>query len=149
MDRVRALRDGKVFPFTVIMQDKIVAANSSLDRGATFIGPRLAVLAHLGGGRGTSRPNLTVEDYDRTFDEDEELGLNDINDGTLDAVAEEGSDDDLPAVDGLELGPKRVVGVADHVRPAPRTTVDHPNPEFARGCDDALRRGVASACGAS
>ncbi len=135
LDRVRALRDGKVFPFTVIMQDPL--ANS-------FIGPRrdAASFSPISeAGEAPPDPNLTVEDYDRTFDEDEELGLNDINDGTLEAVAEEGSDDDRPAVDGLEVGPKRVVGVADHVRPAPRTTVDHPNPEFARGCDDALPSG--------
>ena len=110
----------------------------------SFIGPRrdAASFSPISeAGEAPADPNLTVEDYDRTFDEDEELGLNDINDGTLDVVAEEGSDDDLPAVEGLEVGPKRVVGVADHVRPAPRTTVDHPKPEFALGCDDALPAG--------
>ena len=110
----------------------------------SFIGPRrdAASFSPISeAGEAPPAPNVTVEDYDRAFDEDGELRLHDIHDGTLEAVAEEGSDDDLPAVDGLELGPKRVVGVADHVRPAPRTTVDHPNPEFARGCDDALPAG--------
>ena len=137
--RVEGLRDGKQFPFTVVLRDPL--ANS-------FIGPRRDAAAArvdpLSEASASDVPaldaNLVVEDFERTFDENEELGLNDISTG-LEPVAEEGDENDLPAVDGLELDgapppPPRAVGVADHVRPAPRTTLDHPNPNFAKGCAD-------------
>jgi len=125
LDRLRLLRDGKAFPFTLIITDPL--ANS-------FIGPqrdKLSLDPLSEAGAAPPDEHLVVEDYDRTWDEDEELGLNDIDDGTQ-TILEEGSDDDLPCVEGLEVS-KRAVGTSDHVRPGPRNTVDHPNPDFARG----------------
>ena len=53
---------GAEFPFTLQLRDPLAGS---------FIGPRLGLSVE-------NDPHLTVMDYERTFDEDEELGLHDI-----------------------------------------------------------------------
>jgi len=146
--KIRNLRDGGGFPFTMVLRDPL--ANS-------FVGPRRDAAAANASRNPLSEAtdadvptvdaNLAVEDYERSWDEDEDLGLHDIDTGageTLGTVAEdfEGGDDDAPTVDGLggdDAPAGAAAGCADHVRPvarAPDPLVDHPNPNFAKGCQD-------------
>ena len=138
IDKIIALKDGRTFPFTIVMRDPL--ANS-------FVGPRRDAAANhgpldaVGDGALPEDPQLVVADYARSWDEDEELGLHDIDTGDggggLGAIPEEGGDDDLPDVDDVEtVAVPSNLGTDFHVKPTPRRTVDHPNPTFARGCDD-------------
>lgn len=138
IDKIIALKDGRTFPFTIVMRDPL--ANS-------FVGPRRDAAANhgpldaVGDGALPEDPQLVVADYARSWDEDEELGLHDIDTGDggggLGAIPEEGGDDDLPDVDDVDtVAVPSNLGTDFHVKPTPRRTVDHPNPTFARGCDD-------------
>ncbi|KAH8044666.1 hypothetical protein JL722_14566 [Aureococcus anophagefferens] len=145
IDKIIALKDGKTFPFTIVMRDPL--ANS-------FVGPRRDAAANhgpldaVGDGALPEDPQLVVADYARSWDEDEELGLHDIDTGdggNLGAIPEEGGDDDAPDVDDVDtVAVPSNLGTDFHVKPKPRRTVDHPNPTFARGCDDGPRRPNAS-----
>ena len=93
---------GAEFPFTLQLRDPLAGS---------FIGPRLGLSVE-------NDPHLTVMDYERTFDEDEELGLHDIQvDDYGDALPEENPN---LAETSKRWGP------------------DHPH-EYAKGCDDGIK----------
>jgi len=158
LEKFDEIIQGRFFPFTIILSDPL--ANS-------FVGPRRdalgAAYAEAGPVDVPMLPDvlppdaqLVVEDYARTWDEDEELGLNDIDTGDdagkgLGSIAEcdDGDDDDAPVVDDVErtasqlaehvARQKRMDFDETHQNPKPNFhQVDHPNANFARGCDDAL-----------
>jgi len=118
------LAKGRRFPFTLVLTDPL--ANS-------FVGPRRNVTTYDPLGTGTEEedvplddPLLTVERYVRSYEEDDELGLHDIQTDQgngLPAVAEEEDEEDDAAAREEVVGPDPDM-------------VDHPNPNFARGCDD-------------
>jgi hypothetical protein len=100
-EKFAAIAEGRFFPFTLQLRDPL--ANS-------YIGTLLDVDFK-------DDHQLSITDYDRTYDEDDELGLHDIDVGEDFYTSSEG-----------ESNPNRAVM---HKRWGP----DHPH-NFAKGCDD-------------
>ncbi|KAJ8603922.1 hypothetical protein CTAYLR_009716 [Chrysophaeum taylorii] len=124
--RLDALVEGTTFPFELHLSDPL--ANS-------FIGPRrsdavghdpLATFEEEESQREEDDDDdddddgLEVREYDRTWEEEEELGLHDIDTAGV---------NDLPVIDEEAEKP-----TAD--------MVDHPRPDYARGCDDDAPRSI-------
>jgi zinc finger protein len=108
-NKLEAYTTGNAFPFTVQLRDPLAGS---------FIGPRLGVPPE-------DDTLLTVADYERSFDEDEELGLHDIQ------------------VD--DYGEARPDTNPNLAMTSERWGPDHPRP-FAKGCDDGVK---ASGVGAT
>mmetsp|Transcript_5908 Transcript_5908/g.8370 ORF Transcript_5908/g.8370 Transcript_5908/m.8370 type:complete len:524 (+) Transcript_5908:112-1683(+) len=105
---------GESFPMTIILTDPL--ANS-------FIGPRRSALPALSPIEIHDEsidkpldPLLTVSEYTRSWEDNEDLGINDLDTG-------EDTGGSLPVID------------EEPAKPDPNM-IDHPNPNFARGCDD-------------
>ena len=104
MDQLQIYARGEKFPFTLILRDPL---------GNSFVS------APLGSSLAPEEdPNLTLTDFERSYDENEEFGLNDIN--TMDFET------------GVEYEEFRKPDRLTHV--APRGA-DHPT-FFAKGMDD-------------
>eukprot|EP01031_Cornospumella_fuschlensis_P025574 gene25574-30879_t len=107
MSKLHAFAQGQDLPFTLVIRDPL---------GNSFVSAPL----------GTSLPpeldtNLTLEDYDRSFEENEEFGLNDMNTKDFEVI-ENGQDEGMVAL------PDRLTQV--YVKQA-----DHPS-VFAKGTQD-------------
>lgn len=100
--KLEAFTKGDQFPFTLQLRDPLAGS---------FIGPRLGFSA-------SDDALLSVTDYERSFDEDEELGLHDIQ---VDDYGEAQPDTNPNlALTSTRWGP------------------DHPH-EYAKGCDDGVK----------
>lgn len=107
-----SLGRGDMFPFDIVMRDPL---------GNSFFSPRIGLET-----APVDDAQLTFLDFKRSWDEDEQFGLNDIN--TRDF--ETGVD----YHDGEEVLPDRLT----HILPK---SIDHPH-EFAKGMEDSQSGGV-------
>eukprot|EP00615_Pteridomonas_danica_P018809 CAMPEP_0114381034 /NCGR_PEP_ID=MMETSP0102-20121206/3218_1 /TAXON_ID=38822 ORGANISM="Pteridomonas danica, Strain PT" /NCGR_SAMPLE_ID=MMETSP0102 /ASSEMBLY_ACC=CAM_ASM_000212 /LENGTH=657 /DNA_ID=CAMNT_0001536457 /DNA_START=78 /DNA_END=2052 /DNA_ORIENTATION=+ len=121
--KFEAIAEGRLFPFTLQLRDPL--ANS-------FIGT-------LYGQDPTMDDNLTITDYVRSYDEDDELGLHDINvsgnygndDEGDDAKKSNNNDDDNNQQEQDEEDLPNPNKAVTNKRWGP----DHPH-HFAKGCED-------------
>jgi len=113
LDRLLALSRGETLPFTLVLRDPLGNSFVSAPLGS-FLPPEMDA-------------NLKMEDFERTWDDNEEFGLNDIN--TKDY--ETGND-------------SQEVILADRLTHVVKKGADHPN-FFAKGVDDATPGGAALA----
>ena len=111
LSRLEALITGESFPFSLVLRDPLGNSFVSAQLGS-FVPPEMD-------------PNLTFTDFQRSWEENEEFGLNDIN--TKDF--ETGVDHNMPIF-------------ADRLTHVVVKGPDHPTP-FAKGCaDDTTPSGV-------
>ena len=135
-DKFGAIASGSLFPFTLVLRDPLASS---------FIGPRMSAAASMATGTagegegGVTDPLLAVEDYARSWDEDEELGLHDIDTGeakhtsAIDSAA--GAVGEAAAGSG---GAAKPAPNANRAMTHRRWGPDHPH-EFAKGCEDGVR----------
>jgi len=123
IDTLKDCAKGRRFPFTILLRDPL---------GNSFISAPL----------GSSLPpemdkNLKMTDFERTFDENEELGLNDINTDHYGATYEEGEgpNEVIPAGPAYMPGAAAPVVLADRLTNVHKKGPDHPTP-FAMGTSD-------------
>ncbi|KAH8044093.1 hypothetical protein JL722_14839 [Aureococcus anophagefferens] len=137
IDKIIALKDGKTFPFTIVMRDP----------------PRIPSLGQRATPRRTtarSTPSATVR-CPRTRSSSSPTtrapGTRTRSWGCTTSTRRRrrqprrdprgGRRRRPPDVDGVDtVAVPSNLGTDFHVKPKPRRTVDHPNPTFARGCDD-------------
>ena len=111
--KLKSLAQGESFPFTIIVRDALGNSFVSAPLGS-FLPPE-------------ADKNLTLRDYERTAEENEEYGLNDIN--TIDFET------------GYEHEEKQGVTLPDRLTHVYEKSVDHPTP-FATGMADSTPGGV-------
>eukprot|EP00640_Fibrocapsa_japonica_P002029 CAMPEP_0113942456 /NCGR_PEP_ID=MMETSP1339-20121228/8169_1 /TAXON_ID=94617 /ORGANISM="Fibrocapsa japonica" /LENGTH=526 /DNA_ID=CAMNT_0000946943 /DNA_START=73 /DNA_END=1653 /DNA_ORIENTATION=+ /assembly_acc=CAM_ASM_000762 len=104
LQKLEDVKNGKVLPFTLEVKDPL--ANS-------FIGPRRDDT------RGNIRddPLIQVEEYERSFQENEDLGLHDIN------------------TENYAVGSSQVEVEVEQPVVGPTEVADHPH-HFTKGCED-------------
>jgi zinc finger protein len=112
MKKLRGLAKGEMYPFTIIMRDPL---------GNSFVSPRIGLEISP-----QDDEYLYLKDYDRSWDENEEFGLNDINTRDFES--------------GVEYDDEQVV-LADRLTHVVPKGADHPH-EFAKGMDDDMTGGI-------
>lgn len=105
MGRLKACADGRHFPYTLIIRDPLGNSFISAPLG-TFLPPELD-------------SNLSITDFERTWEENEEFGLNDMNTKDFETGYED---------EGKTAGPV----LPDRLTNVHPKVVDHPTP-FAKG----------------
>ena len=112
LDKLQAFARGEQLPFTLEIRDPLGNSFVSAPLGS-FLPPEMD-------------KRLTLHDFERTFDENDEFGLNDMNTKDFETGFEQGDDEIL---------------LPDRLTHLTAKTVDHPTP-FATGTADSTPGGV-------
>lgn len=114
IDSVDNLAKGLNFPFVLEINDPLANSFVGPRRSAIQVHDPLETFDPKEDAERTKDDRLTVEEYTRSWEEDEELGLHDIDTG---------DNNNLPVID-------------EEPEQHDPNMVDHPNPDFAKAVDD-------------
>jgi len=121
LQKLKDMCDGKAFPFTLVLRDPLGNSFISAPLGS-FLPPE-------------ADGPLDIADYERSFEENDEYGLNDMNVADFETLGEHNTEQDREAY----YNPRSIQpDILTHILPK---GADHPR-EFAQGVKDNTQGGV-------